>query len=216
MSIQRSMEPRGRTGCFSGPTRTYWGNLKLTVISVWISTGSPLSRYGLYFHCLTASVAALVSCGFPLSAFTCVMSPVLEIVACNSTAPSIRMVRALVGYAGWTFFINNPRDTPCETFSVCRIGLGALPAPLTRSGGGAPAPVAAIPIMLGAGASAAADVLCAAAAVPPLTTRGAASGFASSAGLSAADEVELECFVELGAADAASSEAASVSSVVSF
>jgi len=70
--------------------------------------------------------------------------------------------------------------------------------------------------MLGAGASAAEDVLCAAAAEPPLTTRGAASGFTSSAGLSAADEVEVECFVELGAADAASSEAASVSSVVPF
>src|SRR5579872_3209756 len=91
-------------------------------------------------------------------------------------------------------------------FIVCRIGLGALPVLLTRSGGGAPAPVVAIPSMLGAGASAAAAAFFAP-VLPPLTIRGA--GPAASA-LSAADELEL------GAEDVVSSEAESVSCTALF
>src|SRR5712691_3512838 len=134
------------------------------------------------------------------------MSPVFEIVAISSTAPSIRISRAFLGYVGCTFFSSNPCDTPCDTLKVCNIGLGALLSAPTRSGGGAPAPAVAIPIMLGAGASAAAVFECIFGTVPPLSTRGAAA-----AALLAAGEVEPEGFVELGAE--ASSDEKSVSSV---
>ena len=104
---------------------------------------------------------------------------------------------------------SNPWDTPCDTLRVCRTGLGALSA-LPRSGGGALEPVAAIPIMSGAGASGAAGFACTAGVVPPLSTRGAAAALAAAGFLLAADKVEPEGFAELDAA--ASSEAESVSS----
>src|ERR1700689_4212875 len=61
--------------------------------------------------------------------------------------------------------------------TVCSTGLGTL-AVLPRFGGGAAAPVAAIPVMLGAGASGAAAAACRVGAVPPLTTSGDAADFA--------------------------------------
>src|SRR5690348_6784729 len=44
----------------------YWLKVKLTSIWVTTSTGSPLSRVGLYCHCETACRAASTSSGWPL------------------------------------------------------------------------------------------------------------------------------------------------------
>jgi len=41
-------------------------SVKFTCTWVSTSTGSPFSRYGLYFHCFTASIAAGASIGCPL------------------------------------------------------------------------------------------------------------------------------------------------------
>ena len=90
-------------------------------------------------------------------------------------------------------------------FMACSTGLGTVPA-LPRFGGGAEAPVAAIPIpvMLGAGASGAAAGVCKVGAVPPLTTSGddladaVLSGSVLSDPLSAPDP---ELFPAAGGAD---------------
>src|SRR5579863_7624474 len=103
--------------------------------------------------------------------------------------------------------MSSPCDTPCETFIVCKTGLGTLPPLPTRFGGGALAP-ASIPVILGGGASGAAGAACNARAVPPLTTRGSAAGLVAAAALPA----ELEDFVELGVEIVTSSAAASASS----
>jgi len=138
----------------------------------------------LYFHCLTASTAALLNCPSPLSTFTWVILPSLEIVAIKSTRPSIRIRRAPEGYVGATFLYNSPWDTPCETLTVCRTGLNVGFVVGTKSGGGALLGVA-IPIKLGAAAeSAAAALVCVAGALPPLTRRGAGSGSASASPVS--------------------------------
>ena len=48
-------------------TRLYGCNRNVTVTVVSASTGCPLRRYGLYRHCLTASIAAVASIGCPLT-----------------------------------------------------------------------------------------------------------------------------------------------------
>ena len=50
-------------------------SVKFTVTLVSTSTGSPLRRYGLYFHCLTASMAAGASMGCPLNSCMFSTSP---------------------------------------------------------------------------------------------------------------------------------------------
>src|SRR5271169_2473808 len=93
---------------------------------------------------------------------------------------------------GCTFFNSRPCDTPCEIFSDCKTGVGALASPPIRFGGGALDPVVAIPIMLGAGASVATGGGgCTAGAVPPCTTRGATSALLAADVLLAAVEAEL-------------------------
>jgi hypothetical protein len=47
-------------------TLPYLASVKLTCTWVSTSTGSPFNKYGLYFHCLTASMAAGASPGCPL------------------------------------------------------------------------------------------------------------------------------------------------------
>src|ERR1700722_303649 len=99
---------------------------------------------------------------------------------------------------GCTFLISNPCETPCEMFSVCSTGAGALAVPPTRFGGGALEPGVAIPMRLGAAASGAACLLWIAGAEPPLTTIGETSDLA--AVLPAGDEAEPEGLVEADAA----------------
>src|SRR5580700_11504646 len=95
--------------------------------------------------------------------------------------------------------MSSPCDTPCEMFKVCSTGLGPLPALVTKFGGGAPAPVVAIPAMLGAGASGAAAAACNVGVLPPLTTRAAGPGLAAAVVWPGAGDKELEGLVELGA-----------------
>ena len=80
--------------------------------------------------------------------------------------------------------------------------------------GGAPAPVAAIPVKVGAGASTAALFDRDEGFVPAFTTSGLAAGFASAIVLLAEDPPELVGFAELGSES--SSEAASPLSVFLF
>src|ERR1700690_2830469 len=54
-------------------------SVKLTVTLVSTSTGSPFSRYGSYFHCLTASIAAGGGKGGPPPPLTFFTSPPLLI-----------------------------------------------------------------------------------------------------------------------------------------
>jgi hypothetical protein len=137
----------------------YRGSLKFTVICVWISTGEPSSRYGLYFHCFTASAAARAKPGSPLRIFTAEMLPFFEIVASNCTGPSTRMRKAFGGYVGAIFLITSPCETPCDTFTTCNTGVGALLLLFIKFGSGPLFPAGAIPLRLGAGASLAASVL---------------------------------------------------------
>src|SRR5579871_134409 len=123
------------------------------------------------------------------------MSPFLEIVAINSTVPSIRRRTALGGYTGATFLNSSPCDTPCDTLIICNFGLNSLVVG-TRSGGGAEAGVA-IPIMLGAETSAFVDFGFSG-ALPPLTIKGAASGVASaSSGASSFAASSFAAFAEV-------------------
>ena len=108
---------------------------------------------------------------------------------------------------GDTFLISRPRETPCEMFTVCSTGLGPPSEPLPRSGGGAFASATAIPVMLGAGASAAADDWSGGAA-PPLTTRGDVGCLAepsAAEGLGESDLVESD-LVESGLAESGFAE----------
>src|SRR5579863_6767813 len=81
-------------------------------------------RYGLYFHCLTASTADCASMGSPPSTLTLVMSPSLLMVASSWTAPCTCVCKARAGYTGATFLIRSPCDTPCDTRRVCGPGCG--------------------------------------------------------------------------------------------
>src|SRR5581483_6011287 len=71
--------------------------VKFTVIWVSTSTGSPLRKYGLYFHCFTASMAAGASMGCPLIRRRFAMEPSLLISACSNTEPWMRAWRARGG-----------------------------------------------------------------------------------------------------------------------
>src|SRR4029077_2458243 len=147
-----------------------------------ISTGEPLSRYGLYFHCFTASTAACESCGSPVRIFTTEMSPVFEIVAKRWTAPSTRSRSALGGYLGCTLLTSNPCETPCDTLSVCRTGAGAVLWLSMRLGSPPSFPAGAMPAMLGgAGASLVATDLTAGLERLFLMTIGSASSFVAGA-----------------------------------
>src|SRR5271157_1334188 len=61
--------------------------VKFTLIVVSTSTGSPFRKYGLYFHCFTASIAAGASMGCPLTRCRFSMEPSLLITACRTTVP---------------------------------------------------------------------------------------------------------------------------------
>src|ERR1035438_9875653 len=52
-----------------------------------LPTSAPFSRYGLYFHCFTASIAAGASMGCPLINCRFWMLPSLLIWACRTTVP---------------------------------------------------------------------------------------------------------------------------------
>jgi hypothetical protein len=84
-----------RSGSFA------WGaegeRAKLTCISVSTSTGSLFSRYGLYSHCLTASMAACTSIGCPLTRVNSSIEPSLLITALKTTVPWMRAWRAIGG-----------------------------------------------------------------------------------------------------------------------
>ena len=79
----------------------------------------------------------------------------------------------------------------------CSTGLIALPLLAMKFGGGTDASGAAIPIRLGAGASAVAAFDCDG-CFPPLTIIGAAAGGAAATVLAGADEVELDGFAGVG------------------
>src|SRR2546422_6744895 len=66
--LQKSL-PSSR---FLSPAEIYPPDrVKFTVICVSTSTGSPFKIYGLYRHCLTASIAAGASMGCPLISVRC-------------------------------------------------------------------------------------------------------------------------------------------------
>src|ERR1051326_2867139 len=96
--------------------------------------------------------------------------------------------------------MSRPCDTPCDTFRVCRVGL-KVASVAAKFGGGTASPEA-IPIRLGAGASAAA-LVCLAGTFPPLTIKGAGSTVSSTSGFAGADVDFVGC-----SADAASSSSA--------
>src|SRR5438270_2025559 len=96
-------------------------SVKFTWTCVSTATGSPFSMYGLYRHCFTASIAAGASIGCPLINRRFSIAPSLLISACSSTVPWIRVCRASGGYAGCTFLISRPCDTPSETRTRCGV-----------------------------------------------------------------------------------------------
>ena len=107
------------------------------------------------------------------------------------------MRRAVGGYEGETFLITNPCETPWETVRACSTGLTALLLFATKFGGGTAASGAAIPIRLGAGASAALAFDCVAGTFPPFTTIGAGAEGSVTGALAGADEAEVDGFAEL-------------------
>src|SRR5947207_377183 len=67
--------------------RTLKESEKIIVAVVSTSNGVPLSRYGRYFHCFTASIAAPVSRGSPETRSTDFTSPVVPMSNFRTTWP---------------------------------------------------------------------------------------------------------------------------------
>src|SRR5579884_4287162 len=98
---------------------SYWlgatpANVKFTVICVSTSTGLPFRRYGRYFHCLTASIAADARRGSPEMSDRFWTVPSFPIIALSITDPCTRAARASGGYVGLTLLSIMACETPCE------------------------------------------------------------------------------------------------------
>src|ERR1035438_8545241 len=90
-------------------------NVKFTLIVVSTSVGTPSTRYGLYFHRCTASIAACCSIGGPLTTSRFSTSPVFERIACSTTTPCTCAAFASGGYTGATGSDSKPATTPDDT-----------------------------------------------------------------------------------------------------
>ena len=65
----------------------YGMSVKFTWTWVWTSSGIWFRRYGLYFHCFTASMAAGANTGCPLTSWTLATLPSLSMITSITTTP---------------------------------------------------------------------------------------------------------------------------------
>ena len=112
---------------------------------------------------------------------------------------------------GATFLKSNPRETPCETLTVCSVGLMSVPVLEIKVGGGTSALGAAIALRLGAGASDP-GLECVDGTLPDLTIRGAVAGSSASSGRFAFAVSEEVTLLDFPVAEESPLAAASISS----